>query len=109
MESAYIFAKKLINGEISINPRILDLKFSGKGFEKVPLRQILMKERKCIRADENASDKGFCIIKKQEMKKIIGHSPDYFESLFMRMIFDIKQTHYRRPKGLLKYTKPFYR
>lgn len=108
-QAAYLFAKKLINGEVSINPRLLDLKFSGKGFEKVPLRQILMKERKCIRADENASDKGFCIIKKAEMKKIVGHSPDYFESLFMRMIFDIKKTKHCKPKGMLRYTKPFYR
>jgi hypothetical protein len=108
-QSAYLFAKKILNGEVSINPRLLDLKFSGKGFEKVPLRQILMKERKCIRADESASDKGFCIIKKAEMKKIVGHSPDYFESLFMRMIFDIKRTKHCKPKGMLRYTKPLYR
>ena len=107
-QSAYLFAKKLINGEISINPRLLGMKFSGKGFEKVPLRQILMKERKCIRADENASDKGFCLIKKMDMKKIVGHSPDYFESLLMRMIFEIKQTQHHKPKGMLKYTKPLY-
>ena len=108
-QSAYLFAKKILNGEVSINPRLLDLKFSGKGFEKVPLRQILMKERKCIRADESASDKGFCIIKKAEMKKIVGHSPDYFESLFMRMIFDIKRTKHCKPKGMLRYVNPHYR
>jgi hypothetical protein len=108
-QSAYLFAKKILNSEVSINQRLLDLKFSGKGFEKVSLRQILMKERKCIRADESASDKGFCIIKKAEMKKIVGHSPDYFESLFMRMIFDIKKTKHCKPKGMLRYTKPLYR
>lgn len=99
-QSAYLFAQKLVLKEISINPNILDRKFSGKGFENVPLRQILMKERKCIRADESASDKGFCLIKKADMKKIVGHSPDYMESLFMRMIFDIKRTKHNRPKGI---------
>lgn len=108
-QSAYLFAKKLINKEVSINPRLLELKFSGKGFEKVPLHQILMKERKCIRADENASDKGFCIIKKADMKKIVGHSPDYFESMFMRMIFEIKKTKHCKPKGMLKYVNPYSR
>ena len=108
-QAAYLFAKKLINREISINPRLLDLKFSGKGFEKVPLRQILMKERKCIRADENVSDKGFCLIKKPEMKKIVGHSPDYVESLFMRLIFEIKKTRLCKPKGMLKYVNPYSR
>ena len=87
----------------------MDLKFSGKGFEKVPLRQILMKERKCIRADENVSDKGFCLIKKPEMKKIVGHSPDYVESLFMRLIFEIKKTRLCKPKGMLKYVNPYSR
>lgn len=108
-QSAYLFAKKLINCEVSINSRLLELKFSGKGFEKVPLRQILMKERKCIRADENVSDKGFCIIKKQEMKKLVGHSPDYMESLLMRMIFDIKRTKHCRPKGMLRYVNPHFK
>lgn len=108
-QSAYLFARKILNREVSINPRLLDLKFSGRGFEKVPLRQILMKERKCIRGDEAASDKGFCIIKKVEMKKIVGHSPDYFESLFMRMIFDIKRTKHCKPKGMLKYVNPYSR
>ena len=36
------------------------------------------------------------------MKKIVGHSPDYFESLIMRMIFEIKQTqHQNKGKGCL--------
>lgn len=98
-QCAYLFAKKIIYGEISINPRLLDLKFSGRGFEKVPLRQILMKERKCIRQNEDASDKGFCLIRKPDMKKFVGHSPDYFEALFMRMIFELKHKH-KKPKGL---------
>lgn len=107
-QCAYLFAKKLVNGEVSINPRLLDLKFSGRGFDKTPLRMILMKERKCIRADENSSDKGFCIIKKSDMKKVVGHSPDYFESLLMRYIFEIKTTH-RKPRHMLNYiSNPYY-
>ena len=105
-QCAYLFAHKLIDGEISINPRLLKRKYSGKGFEKWELKQILMKERKCIRASEETSDKGFCLIKKQDMKKFVGHSPDYMESLFMRMIFEIKKPGRHRPKGLLRYVNP---
>ena len=94
-----MFACKLIDGEISINPDLLDRKFSGKGFENVPLRQILNKERKAIRKDNDAYDKGWQLIKKAVMKKLVGHSPDYIEALLMRMIFEIKKRR-KKIKGL---------
>jgi hypothetical protein len=99
-QCAYLFTKKIYEREISINPRLLDLKFSGKGFEKMPLRQVLMKERKCVRKDESKVDKGFYIIGKDKMKKFVGHSPDFFEALIMRMIFDVKAKKITKPKGI---------
>lgn len=80
---------KIINREISIEPTLLERKFSGKGFEKVPLRQILDKERKAIRKDEDSEEKGWTIIKKIIMKKLVGHSPDFIEALLMRMILKL--------------------
>ena len=90
-QSAYTFAQKIIEKEISIESGLLERKYSGKGFSNLSLSQILMNERKCIRAAEESADKGFCLIKKKDMKRIVGHSPDYLESLLMRMIFDIKK------------------
>lgn len=98
-QCAYLFAQKIRRGEVSINNRLLDLKFSGDGFMKVPLRNVLMKERKAIRANEDAADKGFSIINKKTMKKFVGHSPDYIESLIFRVYFDLKRKH-NKPKGL---------
>ena len=89
-QCAYLLAQMIVKGEISIERRLLDLRYSGNGFEKMPLRQILMKERKCIRQNEDTADKGFTLITKRDMKKFVGHSPDYFESLIMRMIFSVK-------------------
>lgn len=100
-QCAYILASKIIKGEISINERLLDLQFNGDGFEKMPLRQILIKERKCVRQEEETADKGFKLINKKTMKKIVGHSPDYFEGLIMRMVFEMKK-QYTKPKGLWK-------
>ena len=91
-QCAYLLASRIIKGEISINDRILDLQFNGDGFEKMPLRQILLKERKCIRQEEETADRGFKLINKKTMKKIVGHSPDYFEGLIMRMIFELRKT-----------------
>ena len=43
----------------------------------------------------------------QQMKNkaIVGHSPDFFEALFMREIFDIKHTQAVIPKWLNKKNK----
>lgn len=98
-QCAYILYLKIKNKEISIDERLLDRKYSGNGFEKTPLRQILMKERKCFRRSEVSNDKGFALIKKSEMKKWVGHSPDFWESLLYRMIFEVSKRH-KKVKGL---------
>lgn len=85
---AFTFADKIIQSEISFEPSILERKFSGKGFKNLTLAEILMQERKIIRADDKKADKGKCLIHKDAMKKIIHRSPDFMESLFMRMAFE---------------------
>ena len=64
------------------------------GKETRTLYDILQTERKCVRQDMSKSDKGWCLIHKEQMKhkSLVGHSPDFFEALFMREIFDIKKT-----------------
>jgi hypothetical protein len=49
-------------------------------------------------------DKGWCLIHKEQMKNkaVVGHSPDFFEALFMREIFDIKHTQAVIPTWLKK-------
>ena len=86
---------------MSIEPRLLDLKFSGKKgkYQNTPLRQILMKERKCIRHKENSSIGGFELVNKEGMIKAVGYSPDFFESLIYRMYFETNKRHIT-PRGL---------
>lgn len=98
-QCAYLFAQKIINNEISIEPSLLVRKFSGKGFDNLPLSQILNKERKAIRKDNDKYDRGWSIITKASMKRLVGHSPDFIEGLLMRMIFDVKHIR-KKPKGL---------
>lgn len=97
-QCAFMFAEYLIDGKISINPDLLLRKFSGKGFSNMELQDILIQERKAICPDENREDAGMCLIRKNVMKQRIGHSPDFIESLFMRMIFELKIP--RKIKGL---------
>lgn len=79
-------AYKLVNSfkelTISIEPELLERKVSGRNFKDSTLRMVLNQERKIIKFVSD-SLKGKELVKKAEMKKIIGRSPDYFESLLM--------------------------
>lgn len=99
-QCAFLFYKAVKDKGFSIDPDLLERKYSGRGFDKVPLRQILQKERKMIRRDENSYDKSFKLMPKDMAKKIIGHSPDFFESWFYIMIFSLYKKKNNKIKGL---------
>lgn len=101
--AAYKFADRLKNCEMSIERSLLDRRFSGKGFTESTLREILNTERKAIKQSGGDSPDGWTLIKKSEMKKLVGHSPDFIEGLLMHEIFGIKHTQRTRPRHLLSY------
>lgn len=92
---ADLLASYIIDGRISIEPRLLGLRFSKKGkYKNMTLREILSKERKCVRHKDNSNIGGFELINKENMIKVVGWSPDFFESLIYRMIFEnMKKKH----------------
>lgn len=99
-QCAWLFYKMVKEKMISIDQSLLERKYSGDGYDKVPLRQILQKERKMLRRDENNESRGFKLIPKKEAKKYVGHSPDFFESWFYRMIFTLTKKKHKKVKGL---------
>lgn len=99
-QCAWLFYKMIKDKQISIDSSLLERKYSGNGFDKVPLRQILQKERKMLRRDENSDDKGFKLLPKKTAKKYVGHSPDFFESWFYIMIFSLTKKKNKKVKGL---------
>lgn len=96
-QCAYEFGQRILDRRVSFNPSILDRRFSGKGYRNRPLRDILQTERKCIRQDADKADKGWCLIRKAQMKQLVGHSPDFFEALLMREIFEVRHTRVEIP------------
>lgn len=102
-QCAYMLVKDFQNERISINPNLLDMKFSGNGYSNTPLRNILMKERKAIR--DAGNERGFSIIKKEVMKKHVGHSPDFIEAILYREYFNIKPQRVK-PKFTIRYVNP---
>lgn len=101
-QCAFMFADKLIQGEISFEPSILHRRYSGKGYTRMELKEILVQERKMLRADEAKADKGKCLIKKDIVKKkaVLGRSPDFMEALLMRCIFELKSRKVEIPEFL---------
>lgn len=100
-QCAYKFAERTQQRGWSINKELLQNRYPiGKNVRL--LRDILQLERKCIKQDMSKQDRGWCLIHKEQMKHrtIVGHSPDFFEALFMREIFDIKATETEVPDFL---------
>ncbi len=102
-QCAYKFAEHTQQGDWSIEPTLLKRKYKI-GKETKTLYDILQLERKCVKQDMSKEDKGWCLIHKEQMKNkaVVGHSPDFFEALFMREIFDIKHTQAVIPTWLKK-------
>lgn len=100
-QCAYRFAVRTQQAEWSIEPTLLSRKYQV-GKETKTLYAILQLERKCVRQDMSRADRGWCLIHKEQMKNkaLVGHSPDFFESLFMREIVDVKHTEAAVPGWL---------
>lgn len=103
-QCAFMLADKLVQGEISFEPAMLERRFSGRNFTNLELSAILLQERKMLRADEAKADKGKCLIKKDAVKSkaILGRSPDFMEALIMRVIFELKHREVEIPSFLRK-------
>ena len=98
-QCAYKFAERTQQEGWSIEYSLLGRKYKmGKDLRY--LRDILQVERKCVKQDMAKADRGWCIIKKEVMKKLCRHSPDFFEALFMREIFELKSTSVSIPSFL---------
>ena len=110
-QCAYKFAQRTQQAEWSIEPTLLRRMYkSGKATNE--LQFILQRERKAIRQDMSKADKGWCLIPKDMMKKrsLVGHSPDFIESLVMFEVFDVKQTDIVLPSflnGHIKHRRVF--
>ena len=100
-QCAYKFAERTQQEGWSIEYSLLGRKYK-MGKDMRYLRDILQIERKCVKQDLSKADRGWCIIQKEQMKKreCVGHSPDFFEALFMREIFELKSTSVSIPSFL---------
>lgn len=99
-QCAFLFYEMIKNRRISIEKELLERKYSGNGYEKRRLYDILMRERKMLMRDEEGDDRSFALIQKKMAKKLIGNSPDFFESWLYIMIFTLIRKQHKKIKGL---------
>lgn len=107
-QCAYKFAERTQQTGWSIEHTLLYRKYKVAG-ETRTVRDILLKERKCIKQDVAKEHKGWCLIHKEQMKHkgVVGHSPDFFEALFMREKFELMHTRVEIPSWIRSKSRKF--
>lgn len=105
-QAAYLFAQHTQQAEWSIEPTLLERVYTVAGV-KMKLYNILQTERKAIRQDMSRQDRGWCLIRKDQMKNkaLVGHSPDFIEALLMFEIFNVKQDDVEIPNFLNQHVR----
>lgn len=81
-ECADLFTREIQANEWSIEDTLLNRTFTDKRGYKFTLKDRLIAERLAIKNKET-SKYAFELITKDEMKVIVGHSPDFIEAIFM--------------------------
>lgn len=98
-QCAWLFKDDIKDGNLSIDNELLSRKYSGNGYKSLPLRNILQNERKSLKRDSEDADRGFRLMSKSDAKKIVGHSPDFWEALLFFEYFKLKKGN-KTPKNL---------
>ena len=82
-EAADKFAHAFNHGEFSIDPILLNRRFTDKKGRTYTFAERFMHERRALKRKDNATR--FELIDKPQMKLEIGESPDFLEGMFMVM------------------------
>lgn len=88
----FILADKINKAEVLVGESVASKKING-----LTIREAILEEVPCIKREATIDGK-LKIISKDEMKKLIGHSPDYMDALMMRAYFELKTTTFSAPR-----------
>jgi hypothetical protein len=84
----YFLSSKSVNeGNYTISEKVANTMYDSK----MTVKQRLEYERKCIRRGKPDTDNKLCVIPKDDMKSIIGASPDLMDAFMMREYFNLGQ------------------
>jgi len=89
----YLLADVINKANIFISPKVANEKVNAKF-----IRDQLISESMVIKKYKSDEDGKLRIIPKEQMKNMLGHSPDYMDAMMMRMYFEIRQRVFTPPK-----------
>ena len=97
----FVFGRMLIEEKFTCNPELANRLFDyGKGNKKqrMPFKEILQNERRALMISESTGKTK--MLPKKEMKKILGGSPDFLESVAYRVVFELDKKKKNNWSGL---------
>lgn len=89
----FLLADKINNDSIYITEAVASKKINARS-----ISEHIADEVPVIKRDNANADGKLKLIPKDEMKKLLGHSPDFMDAIMMRIFFDLKQTTFSAPK-----------
>lgn len=104
-QCSYMLADKINNHGIAIRTNIFT---EVEGVDNQSFKDDLTEEIEQIKEKDPDKDKKLQIIPKDEVKTLIGRSPDYSDTLMMRMYFELKKPVGEVPTTVQGGAKPFY-
>lgn len=89
-------SEKINLNEIFISQKVAETKINNKF-----VRDFIIEESQVIKRDKVDNDGKFELIPKEQMKGILGHSPDFLDAMMQRSVFDLKPVSFSAPKATL--------
>lgn len=89
----YLLAEKVNAGEIFVVPTVAEQKINNKF-----VKDYITEQSRVIKRFKSDADGKLQIIPKEQMKNILGCSPDFMDAMMMRVVFDLKPVAFQQPK-----------
>lgn len=87
-QCSYLLAEKINNHQIAVKPEIIT---EIEGVDNESYKDELIEELEQIKEANTDKDKKLQLVQKEIIKELIGRSPDYADTLMMRMYFELKK------------------
>lgn len=102
-QCSYLLADKINTHGIAIKAEVIT---EVEGVDNQSFKDDLIEEVEQIKEKDPDKDKKLQIVPKEDIKDLIGRSPDYSDALMMRMIFELRKPVGNIPTGVQGGARP---
>lgn len=90
-----------LSDKINLNELFITDHVAIQKINNIFVRDKIIEESQVIKRDRVDLDGKFSLIPKDQMKSILGHSPDFMDAMMQRSVFDLKPVSFSAPKATL--------